>query len=422
MHLSKIHLLFSIFASCLALSGCGGGQPKPLPSKPGNDTPQKSSAPSVVNVFVENSGSMDGYVRGASDFEKAVYSYISDIKIDTSICSDMGLFYINSKKIKFKPDVSDFIERLEPQTFQMRGGDRSSTDFSSLIDSVINKQSHDEINILVSDCVFSPGPGRDAREYLVNQQIGIKTHFAEKLMTNPNFATIVYRLTSEFEGTYYNCFDHPQQVDSVRPFFIMIFGDKDRLKKLTEHVPANSIKGSGVTDSYNISNVSESVPYGISVSNRIGFFQLDHDDPKHSIIKSKADKKSLTTRFRVPLNVDYSGMLLDDSYLCDSSNYEVSNPAFDCAVMKPGNAGSGQYTLYLSLKQPVISKGIVRVDLLKRPCQWAEEFTDEDGSDINTEGAMSKTFGLKYMLDGIFEAYSNHGKNDKYATFTVKIQ
>ena len=35
----------------------------------------------VVNVYIENSGSMDGYVKGQTDFEQIVYNYLVNLKL-----------------------------------------------------------------------------------------------------------------------------------------------------------------------------------------------------------------------------------------------------------------------------------------------------------------------------------------------------
>jgi hypothetical protein len=69
-------------ATCaLFLTGCGG--PPAGPNQNGEQSVQRSvtqlPAP-TIKVFVENSGSMDGYVKGKTDFETAVYSYLNDIQ------------------------------------------------------------------------------------------------------------------------------------------------------------------------------------------------------------------------------------------------------------------------------------------------------------------------------------------------------
>ena len=69
-------------ATCaLYLVGCGGhpAGPNQNVGQPVPKSETKLTAP-TIKVFVENSGSMDGYVKGATDFENAVYSYLSDLQ------------------------------------------------------------------------------------------------------------------------------------------------------------------------------------------------------------------------------------------------------------------------------------------------------------------------------------------------------
>ena len=51
----------------------------------------------TINVFIENSGSMDGYVKGVTEFEQAVYGYLSDISI-SNITDTLNLYYINPNR------------------------------------------------------------------------------------------------------------------------------------------------------------------------------------------------------------------------------------------------------------------------------------------------------------------------------------
>ena len=211
-------------AACtLSLASCGGPPTGPN-QKLGNESSQtevKLPAPKI-KVFVENSGSMDGYVKGATDFENAVYSYLSDVqhadlgtRIDSLATKNiLVLNYINSEVLQQKPDIREFIEALEPADFKMKGGKRGTSDMSNILDTIISQTDDDEVSIFVSDCIFSPGKKYKAKdnadEYIVAQQIGIKNHIVEKLAKNPNFSIVVMRLTSQFNGIYYNKFDDRQ--------------------------------------------------------------------------------------------------------------------------------------------------------------------------------------------------------------------
>ena len=73
--------------------------------------------PQAVNVYIENSGSMDGYVKGVTEFEQAVYNYLTDIKI-SQFSDSLNLFYINSDIIPQGSDISDFIKNLNQQLLE----------------------------------------------------------------------------------------------------------------------------------------------------------------------------------------------------------------------------------------------------------------------------------------------------------------
>ena len=422
-------LLFLLLGSAIMISSCGGRPQPPMPAGTVSSTDEVSATGEVikkelpkcnVNVYIENSASMDGYVKGVTEFEQSIYSYISDIKL-ADFCASLNLNYINSNILRQPDDVSDFIEKLEPSTFKIKGGNRSTTDISNLFQSIIAEQGKDDISILISDFVFSPGR-KDASQYLTNQQIGIKTHFVNRLKEDPDYSAILYRLVSKFDGKYYNKFDHPTQISAERPFFIWLLGNKDQLQRLTKEIKKENMKGHGVDHTFCISKMTASTPYGILPMPRIGTFQLDPADVKTSIKNAKMDKKAVDSKFVVSIGVDFSGFLLEDSYLTDPDNYEVNNKAYSLEIGK-NTSPSSSYTHIIKLKldpsQPVISRGNVKVSLLKKSAPWAEQYTDNDGEDINAEGAMEKTFGLKTLIDGVYDAYK---ADSNYASFTINIK
>lgn len=420
----KLLLFFSTIAVPL-LSSCGGRpQPPSLNLETQvNSLPDstKSSLPKcTVNVYVENSASMDGYVKGVTEFEQSVYSYISDIKL-AEFCESLNLNYINSQILKQRDDVEDFIAKLEPNTFKLKGGNRGTTDISNLFKSIMDQQGENDISILISDFVFSPGKTKDASQYLTNQQIGIKGHFATKLRECPNYSAVLYRLTSQFNGRYYNKYDQPTTIDGERPFFIWIMGASEQLMRLTSTINKKNMKGNGVDHTYCISNIYEQPAYGILPMPRIGRFKPNPSAPRTSILSAKVDKKNPDTKFLVSIGVDFSSFLLENNYLTDPRNYEVSNKAYNVEIVENTNTSSYTHIIKLSLDPSlsVINRGNIKISLLKKVAPWADELTDNDGVDIDAEGAMGKTFGLKYLIEGVYDAYK---ANNCYATFNLNIQ
>ena len=420
----KKYLFNCIASACLVavMTACGGGPPVPVNPgntvNTGNEDLNITATKCVYNIYVENSGSMDGYVKGTTEFEQSVYSYLSDIKI-SDICSEMNLYYINSKMYKQPSDVADFIEKLEPNTFRAKGGNRATTDLSNIIGDILDSHGRDTVSILVSDFVFSPGSGVNADEYLLNQQIGIKNHFAYKQKSNPNLAMMIYQLSSNFEGRYYDRNNTPYNINHKRPFYMMIIGDSYNLIKLSKEISKEKIKGSGVINSYSLSKAVSNVSYGILAMPKIGSFNPDPASPLTSIKGAKIDKKNPNTKFMMSIGVDFSKLLLDDDYLMDPSNYEISNKSFSISVDKAQNNTKYTHIVKLSLNPQLANlyKGPLTIQLLKKPSTWSETVTNPD--DVGIQNITTdKTYGFKYLVGGIYDSYSSE---KAYAKFNINI-
>ena len=369
----------------------------------------------IINVYLENSGSMDGYVKGNTGFEQAVYSYLSDVKI-SDITDSLNLFYINSKVIPQGGDIEDFIDKLEPASFKAKGGNRSESDISDVIKSALSAINDSTISILISDFIFSPGSNKKAVEYLTNQQIGIKSAFAESLKRN-NLAVIVYQLTSEFSGQYYNMENKPTQINDKRPFYILITGNLIHLKNLIQKVDVKKMKGSGVENTYTAMKKQQSINFGIIKDHRIGSFEQISNT---QIKKAKADKGN---GFQFSFGTDFSSFIIDNSYLTNKLNYKVSDPNYSVEIVNSNMKISDNlhYTqvVKLNTKQNIITSTNIKVQLMNRLPNWIEDMNDEDGIDILSPGAMSKTYGIKYSLGGIFDAFTM--QDSTYAEFNISI-
>ena len=75
---------------------------------------QSSNNSVKLKVYLENSGSMDGYMRQKSEFKDAVKSYVNalDLQVDTT-----ELYYINTQISSFKADIANLEEALNPASF-----------------------------------------------------------------------------------------------------------------------------------------------------------------------------------------------------------------------------------------------------------------------------------------------------------------
>lgn len=426
--INQIHMkktLLILFSVLIILSACGnkkksGNGITSSPTSTSQVLTQLATKP-VVNVYIENSGSMDGYVEGKTEFEEAVYNYLTDIKI-SEVTDSLNLFYINSKVIPQGSDIKDFIQKLEPSSFRAKGGYRGASDISNVLDTIFKEKQENEIAILVTDGIFSPGSGEDATEYLGNQLIGIKSTMAAYLKKRPNTAVIIYQLSSKFTSKkgktpdkdicYYNKEDDKFFITEQRPFYIWIIGDIEKLNDLCNHIPENKFKGSGVQNSFSITMGNRETNYAVKMGS--GKFDLDKKSPKNTIKNLKKDTKGKQNSARFSVNADLSGLLLDENYLKDTSNYILNSKDFNFTITEAVSNSFG-YTHQLNFTSASVHKGIISIKLKSQIPQWVEEVNDDDGS-MPIKG---KTYGLKYQIHGIYEAYTFD--NDFYTELKINI-
>lgn len=361
-----------------------------------------------VNVFLENSASMDGYVKGRTDFETAIYSLLGDIKLN-SFCDSLKLNYINSSVHNFKPDIVDFIDKLEPSTFQARGGSRSTSDLSEVIKTVSSKVDNSNASILISDFVFSPGKINklDARDYLNNQMLGIKMTFAE-LLKKQRLSVVVLHLESYFDGQYFDLEDTPHQYTGKRPYYIWVIGTEEQVQQILATKILDNIKG-GILHKmvFNKFDSPKAIDFKIAQSPKIGSFELPHGG-KGPIESAKYDENRNKGIFAFTLYAKFEDDVQDSSFYLDKSNYNCSSN-YKIEVSKiedEGNPATNGYQYMIKLETKDLKSEKFTLDIIAKTPQWISTISSSDDRNIdanNSEG--SKTFGFSDLIDGLSAAF-----------------
>lgn len=393
--------IFILISFILFLSGCGGGSGKrsvAIAPVEGDSVVISKSKP-VLNVYIENSGSMDGYVDGGvTEFEDAIHNYLVDIEL-SKVTDSLNLYYINSKIIPQGSDVSAFIKDLTPTSFRKKGGNRGTSDIADVFSKVLSETDTNDISILVTDGIFSPGRGVDADPYIVGQQTEIKKTMGNYLAKNPNTALLIYQLSSQFNGIYYNREDYKTKINTQRPYYMWVIGNIKHLNKLRNRVPDSKFKGGGVQNLFSITDGSQKTDYAVKMNS--GNFKLDRKSPKNTIVNLRKETKGKHNEVRFSVNANLTGFLLDDAYLLDVSNYEMNNNNYNLEIEKAPNNNHG-YTHTLNLSADKVHKGKVSIKLNSNIPDWVEEINDSDGS----EHIESKTYGIKHQVNGVYEAFT----------------
>lgn len=379
-----------------------------------NTLPNNERIKPVVNVYIENSGSMDGFVKGVTDFEAAVYNYLSDIKI-SDITDSLNLYYINSEVISYakcadEDVIEDFIKKLEPHEFKRRGGDRGKSDIADVIKSILKETNKNNISIMITDGIFSPGKDSsgkpvNADEYLKNQEIGIKTAIASQLKKQPKFAVIVYQLTSKFDGTFYNKIDSIIPCKEDLPFYIWIFGQSLDLAQLRSMVPEDRFVGSGIQRMVSFTSSQETDYEVIKSSN------MSKKGGRHEVVGLTANKKG---EIRFSVNVDLKSFLLDEDYLDNINNYEISDNDYTINVRAKQEQSKYSHVLSFTTNKNKRKNGQLMVKLKMSEPNWCD-INDNEGETY----VKGKTYGIEYQIKGLYSAFSF--KNKYYTEILLDI-
>lgn len=371
-------------------------------------TPTFEGLEKSVYVYVENSGSMYGYVGAGewSDFRNVVYNYLTDIDA-SRIFDKIHLNFINSETTHLSPSIEDFVKKLTPQSFQVSNGNSGATDIANIIKKIYPTDG--SVAVLVSDCIVSPGKGYNAAEYLVNQQTGIKG-FLAKQENIDNTGVIIYRMLGNFKGYYYDTVDSKKHLECKRPYYIWVMGDIETLKQMREVIEPKLKQ----TPDQICALSKDNNQFSYSILAGGGKYKLSRSN-KNAIEKAGKVQTPTGNRFVVQIAADFSKMLQDDDFLTDASNYTLSDPSFRIDNIKKTD------TKYLiTISRDRIKKGVINVILRNKPPFWVDECSDDSGGFPDKNESPQKTFGLSYIIGGVYDAFTFNSDNLANMEITIK--
>lgn len=348
--------------------------------------------PFELNVYVENSGSMDGYMCAGSNLKDAVFDYVSDLRKESS---KISLAYINSQIIPCNESLDNYIQNLTPASFAQAGGNRTNTDLRRIFDMMLQKQKKNTVTVFVSDCILDIP--QNAVEYFGNCQVSIKNSFNQALARNPQLGVQIIKLQSKFDGYWY-CGQNKELLNNVkRPYYIWVIGDRQILAKINKEIPCdNIIKG---IDGYCAFSSPEVIPFDIAKKRYV----VNH-----------------TNKIDVEILTDLSKSLMSENVLSDPNNYSLDTPtqarAISCERITDKNS-KYSHVLKVELENPQsINIETVTVRFPSLP-SWVSTTNDDTGKNIKQN--LTKTTGIFYLINGVAEAYKTSAP---YGEISFKIK
>ena len=161
--------------------------------------------PYNINVFIDNSIRMDGYVSGNTEFKKDVPDLLRSIKN-----SNLSLYYINSDASN--PDTSSEKIKEVSNLDYIKFAEKSSSDIrksvlKDMISTAISAVGDTSISILISDFIIpidTNSPDRYRPDFIINSIVKASNDIKGLFKEKKDLSLLVLRLESKFVGEYYD--------------------------------------------------------------------------------------------------------------------------------------------------------------------------------------------------------------------------
>lgn len=384
--------------------------------------------PLKVNFYLERSGSMTAYDSPAGDgsFKAAIVQMLNNLPGNNA---DHKIYVVNSSINAYPKGFDQFVKDSNIFEATKGIGDPSFTDFGAIFDKILNSTKDDELSILVTDMIYS-----------TKDMTGVnpKKVFAEAQgMTNSVFKSevkkksmLIVKMTGSYNGLYYP-YNSPSKgvaYNGKRPYYIVIVGNNENIARLTQdenyEAFAQLSRLRGYENMYLFETDDVYEPYYsllLSHPQIRGRFQPERGQGTQvtKLEGLKTDRNS--GDIRLVLAVDLSKMLIADEYLTDVNNYVVdADDAVTIKEIRPINksdvtpaerkyAQSATHLFVLSVKEPKHEQK-VRIKLLNRMPRWIASSSNDNDARVDA----TTTFGLKYLLQGIYDSYRRNSDGKPY--------
>jgi len=393
-----------------------------------SNTPQ----PFNINVFLENSGSMNGYLNAPNtEFKNSIYSLLTRLKLFADKDS-LNLLLINKgEQLLYKnasnTDVAEFKNILNPAFFgKLSKGKTGESDINELIRRCLSRVNNRNLSVFISDCVYSPGKSKpDATLFLADQKQGIYLNFATEIKNrNSDIAVVILQIDARFKGTYFDKQNTAIEIKSEisRPFYIWFIGTKYQITSILASKKLEELDG-GYRNKLvfqTIENASQLKPKIIKATQ--GSF--DRTEIAQGIITgAKAAKDG---KFGFQIAVNFSNCLQDGNYYSSLENYDCSPSQYivDTIFISDKNAlvPTG-YTHALNLRTNSLRDEVLKIKILGKTPSWVINNSSTDDSQIlNSKTEQERTFGLKYLIEGVSEAFYPKSEENTINSITITIK
>jgi hypothetical protein len=250
-----------------------------------------------------------------------------------------------------------------------------------------------------------------------------------------NLMTVVIKLSSNFNGTYYNA-DHSNiALNNQRPYYMWIFGSPELVEKAMKAIEVENLPGYKNQVKFFRTNDLK-IPHTILTTGeeKIGTFRKPSG--KNGLMSEvedaeRSDRTSTKNQFGFGLAVDMSKINLPDNYKTAVANYKVvsdKNSYTVTGIKSESQFGPNSRNYILSMtgfnpthiiqiKSSTTFLGELKISLINQDPSWISQSSIIDETTINA----NQTFGFSSLMEGISAAYKRLNDSDEYYSIDLTV-
>ena len=369
----KSYKFFAILLCTLFLFGCNDS----LFVSGGNDDEHKVDDGIILKVYLENSGSMDGFMVNGSEFKDAVYDFISEIGT-CGVIDTTELYFINSQLIPFNKEVDDYVLNMNPTSFKNLGGNRQNSDLADVITKVVSNSDDETVSMLISDFIWDVPVGS-----LDMNSSKIRNAIKNQINAQKDFTVFIMQLKSRFNKVH-------------RPYYIWLFGCRTSLASILKKVQPQNIKHGLKDDNVAVFSPEGEVNWQLASKKQSAEVKLSRDGT-----------------YNFSINVSLDNTLQPNDFILSEDSYEFRRGERIELKGIVANTENNKYSHNLKLSvNKNFTTGTYELALKTNGMpEWVKD------SNTNNPNDTAKTAGIQNLIQGVCDAY----KDVKYVTSVVFV-
>lgn len=386
----------------------------------------------TVNIYIENSGSMDGYINGNTIYK----SNLSDLIVQTR-----GVFGIDNTKTFFvnsnayqsnSEDIKNFISKINANNTEYKQGNTSASELNETLKLILSKSNDSNISVLLSDFIYSLDKNQNTQDGLGIGKSLTKDVFLQHL-NKRQISTLILKFNSDFDGRYYTANNAVINFKGKRPYYVLAIGNDETLRSFMKQIQLSILKG--FENSYYISNSGSFKPiYEVfDAKTNVGSSRVDRESTKDNIVLNQVKMNNGVFQFTIA--VDFSEVP-DQKTVINPTNYNVIgdfkiktitprtdgfiNDNFSSGVANKVKQSKATHFITVESTQSNFDKKLA-IQLTNKKPNWVINSSTENDSNISSNALT--TFGFNYFVDGIYEAYNlkNNNTNNDFISLNFTL-